>query len=98
MPVFVFHFGYESPSQMVSNAAHGWDDESTQWLVIDATSEEEALNWGCEVAERFVSQTSGVAWKASGFAYWVRLLIDCEGATAAQRVTVGQFPDFSKWT
>jgi hypothetical protein len=49
------------------------------------------------VAERFISETCGVSWKASGFAHWVESLTDGEGETA-QRVTVGQFPDFSKWT
>jgi hypothetical protein len=98
VPAFLFRFGYESPSQMDANAAHGWDDESSQWLMIDAASEDDALKWGCEVAERFISQTCGVSWKASGFAHCVELLTEGKEATTAQRVTVGQYPDFSKWT
>jgi hypothetical protein len=35
VPAFVFRFGYESLQQQAATARGRWDDESSQWVVID---------------------------------------------------------------
>lgn len=74
MPRFLYVFGYETPAQLRNNAAHRWDDEDSQALFIEAESEDEALRWGREVSERFMSQLhgdAGVSWTAIGYAHWI---------------------------
>ena len=97
MPVFVFRFGYESPQQVVANARHGWDDESSQWVVIDASDEAAALAWGREVAERFVQELRGGSWRAGNFAHWIEPLSACPWASVRPPVAEGQFPEFADW-
>lgn len=90
--VFVFFFGYESPEQTAANAAHGWDDESSQYVAIEAPNEAAALAWGREVAERFVQELGAGSWKAGGFAHWVEPLSACPWAVHRKPVVIGQFP------
>lgn len=94
---YVFQFGYETPQQQAANAAHGWDDESSQWLVIEATDEAAALAWGQEVAERFVRELGSGSWRAGKFAHWVEPLSVCPWATGRPPVVVGHFPEFGVW-
>lgn len=94
---FVFRFGYETPRQQAANVARGWDDESSQWVVIEASDEAAALAWGREVAERFVRELGGESWWAGGFAHWVEPLAACPWAVGREPVAVGHLPDFSRW-
>lgn len=94
---FVFRFGYESPQQTAANARGGWDDESSQWVVIDALDKAAALAWGCEVAERFVAWLGGGSWRDGHFAHWVEPLAACPWAVGREAVAVGQLPTFSRW-
>ena len=64
MPLFVFRFGYETSQVTAANEEHGWDDEFSEFVVIDAPDEEMASAWGCEVAERFVQTLGGKSWRA----------------------------------
>jgi hypothetical protein len=96
MPVFVFGFGYEAPWERDSNERYGTDFESSQYVVTDAPDEQAALNWGCEVAERFVQKECGESWRAGNFAYSVEPLSACPWAAEAEVVTVGQLPAFSR--
>lgn len=97
MPKFVFQFGYETPEQEAANALHGWDDEDSQWVIIDAADEESALRWGCEIAERFVDQMGGSSWRADKFAHWVDPLINCPWAIGRDAAAIGQLPEFANW-
>jgi hypothetical protein len=97
VPAFVFQFGYETPQQSAANADHGWDDESSQWVVIDAPDEAAALAWGREIAERFVRERGGESWRGGNFAHWVEPLSACPWAVGRPAVAVGQFPDFAGW-
>lgn len=97
MPTFVFRFGFESPVERDSNERYGTDFESSQFVVIEAPDEAAALDWGCEVAERFVQQACGVSWRAGEFARWVEPLSECPWAAGQEVVGVGQFPDASHW-
>ena len=94
MPLFVFRFGYETSQVTAANEEHGWDDEFSEFVVIDAPDEEMASAWGCEVAERFVQTLGGKSWRAGKFAYWVDPLSQCQWASRRPPIAVGEFPDF----
>lgn len=104
MTRFLFIFGFETPAQARNNQAHGWDDEESEALGIFAPSAPEALEWGCEVAERFIQRlfrNDAVSWKAQRFAHW----IEPEGSPRSVSVDwstlpvvrCGEYPDFGPW-
>jgi hypothetical protein len=74
---YLFQFGFEDPHEFKSNAAGGWDDESSEAIWINAASTEDALEWGRSVAEQFVTRlfemagAEGYSWLARGFAHWI---------------------------
>jgi hypothetical protein len=102
---YLFRFGYCTPEQWDANEAHGWDDESSSAIYIVAASEDEALAWGREVANRFVGNlfsASGKAlttsWVEAGFAHWID---DAPMSSFREEqlrqllvVRVGELPDF----
>ena len=97
--MYVFQFGFESPSQRAANTARGWDDESSGWVIINASDEASAIAWGREIAERFVAHIdAGVSWKEGNYAHWVDPLERCPWATDRDAIAVGQIPDFTRWT
>lgn len=98
MPAFVFRFGYEAPWEKESNERYGTDFESSQWVVIDAKDEADALSWGCEIAEQYVRRVCGESWRAGEFAFWVESPTECPWAVGRPSVVVGQLPDFVDWT
>jgi hypothetical protein len=97
VPVFVFRFGFESPQQRVGNNRYGWDDESSQWVLVDAPDDAAALAWGREVAEAFVRRLGSQSWRACGYAHWVEPLSACPWAVGRPPVAVGQLPEFEAW-
>lgn len=75
---FLFVFGYESPAERAANDRVGTDFESSNAVWVQADSEEEAIQKGCDYAARFVRQQfeqAGVAdfpgWVEGGFAHWI---------------------------
>jgi hypothetical protein len=98
----LFSFGYETPLEAELNARHGWDGESSTALWIVSASEEEAITWGQNVAEQFVTslfeaaQQSEYSWKATRFAHWIEtdpaVLLS---AVNLPVVFVGTLPDFA---
>jgi hypothetical protein len=101
-----FCFGFEAPPQRSYNERFGTDDESSSCVFVLATSQEEALNWGREVAEAFVQHifqaecqsTPPPSWKSDGYAHWLETPSD-EAYGWAERagapaVRLGEFPDF----
>ncbi|WP_066649042.1 MULTISPECIES: hypothetical protein [Sphingomonas] len=95
----LFMFGYESPAEADQNARHGWDDESSAGVWIVSQSDDDALNWGRVVAERFVcwlfADKDDYSWADAGFAHWIES--DPTALAAASElpvVTVGEMPDF----
>ena len=98
MAAFLYRFGYESPRQLRNNDAHGWDDEDSQWLVIEADTEADALAWGHEVSERFLRllfHDNTVSWRSRGYAS----TIESKGVASSdiQTVHVGHEPTFELW-
>ena len=103
MPAHMFCFGYETPAQHYNNRAHEWwDDADSRAVFIDCDSEDEALKWGCEIAERFVAQLwiargePVQSWKAGRFAYWIETDTDRIASALTHNVPVvraGEFPE-----
>jgi len=98
---YLYIFGYEDPSERKSNSECGADFESSGQVRIIATDEEEALNWGRNISERFVKFIYGndqMSWKDERFASWIEhdpdeyLLSKWEKIIV---VKVGEYPDFS---
>lgn len=71
---YLFMFGYWSPDDSIVNA-RGFDQESCGQLRIHARTEEEALDWGHEVARWYVALLPGSGehnrWKPEYFATWI---------------------------
>jgi hypothetical protein len=108
MQRFLFRFGYSTPAQWKSNQTHGWDDECSGAFFVYADRSEDALWWGCEVAERFVQYQFEQAgwneipgWKESQFAFWIdenpALTFPIESLTQAPEVAFNNVPDFRNW-
>jgi hypothetical protein len=99
---YLYIFGYEDPSDRKSNMENGTDYESSRMIRILASSEEEALLWGDEIAERYVQSLFGdmkVSWKADRFASWIENSPDAEEKRLwdeLQVVNYGEFPNFTK--
>ena len=59
MPKFLYIFGYETPKQRAANQLHGWDDEDSEAFFIEATTADEAHEWGCRVSQHFIRHLYG---------------------------------------
>ena len=105
---FLFRFGYCTPVQWDSNRTHGWDDESSSAFFVYADNAEDALSWGCEVAERYVRHqfekarwTEIPSWKEAQFAFWIdetpTVEFSPEGLGELPKVMFKQVPDFRDW-
>jgi hypothetical protein len=101
MSRFLYVFGYETPGQARANTAHGWDDEDSRALFIEAPSSEEALSWGRQVSEAFVAHLYGdapVSWLADGYAHWIELepskVYEADHLAAMPTVRPGEYPNW----
>ena len=97
-----FRFGYQTPGEAERNAEHGWDDESSSGLWIMSASDEEAITWGCVIAEQFASSLferaglSDYSWPKAGFAHWIENNpIELEAAAGSPVVNVGETVDLA---
>lgn len=71
---YLYIFCYQTPSQASAAAAGEAQEESSQAVFICATSQEEALAWGLEIAERFVKDLfpdGSKSWKSGKYAHWI---------------------------
>lgn len=76
---YLYVFGYCTPTQWSNNTAHGWDDEDSSAVFIEAPTEHDALLAGRIVSERSVRRMflrhrwfdGGPSWSASSFAHWI---------------------------
>ena len=97
---FLYIFGYETPRQRRNNDAHGWDDENSHGVVIEAPDSAAAIRWGEQISQRYVARLHGrpeVDWGAEGYASFIE---DDASRLVAQewpRIKVGEFPDFTDW-
>lgn len=98
MTTFLYCFGFESPRQSRDNAAHGWDDEDSQAVLINAEDEASALLWGTEISEQFVKllfRDERISWRDQQFAHWIGAA--AQQCVDQQEVSIGVFPDFTVW-
>lgn len=108
MARFLFRFGFCTPQQWKGNEIQGWDDESSEAFFIEASSHDEALSWGCKVAESFTRSLFRAAgwdreipsWEDSGFAYWIEkdpeAVFSSDALVAVPEVEHGVMPNFSE--
>ncbi|HET6371798.1 MAG TPA: hypothetical protein VFG76_00685 [Candidatus Polarisedimenticolia bacterium] len=93
---FSYGFGFETPSQRRRNAAHGWDEEDSAAVLIEAATADEARAWGRRIAEAFLKwlyADSAVSWADGRYADWVDEPAETE--RSLQTVSVGTLPDLS---
>jgi hypothetical protein len=102
---FLFIFGFESPSERLSNKSAGTDFESSWAFWLEAENADAALRWGRQIAEEFVgrlfaqSGASGHSWASGNFAHWIcddpAEMAEARGDTTIPAVRDRQMPDFS---
>jgi hypothetical protein len=75
---YLFCFGYETPEQYEYNRLHGWDDEDSHAVWIEAGSEDAAMSIGYRYAFAFIeklytSRGSNLPfkWKTDTYACWI---------------------------
>ena len=97
--LYLFSFGFESPEERRSNELSGTDFESSWSVRIAASSSEEAIEWGRQVAETFVQklyQNAGMSersWTAGRFAH--RIEESEDRSEDVPSVIVGEMPNFN---
>jgi hypothetical protein len=95
---YLYIFGYETPGEAERNRRLGCDDESSCALVIEASSPDEALDWGRQVAEEFyrrLYRDDQTSWARARFADQVSLH-DGVDVSGIEVVPVGVHPDYSR--
>lgn len=107
MSKYLYSFGYETPRQWKANEEHGWDDESSASLWIEADDEASAMNWGAEVSEAAVRRLFELSdwggnipsWKAARFSRWIDDPAEFSSDDLAQLPVVrfGELPDDFTW-
>jgi hypothetical protein len=77
-PLYLFVFGYESPSDRAINDATGADHESSAAVWVTAESEVDALEKGRQYAQDYVrnlyieaGQKTLPDWLLDGYAHWI---------------------------
>jgi hypothetical protein len=96
--LFLYGFGFETPAQHLRNLQHGWDDEDSAAVLIEAESANEAREWGRQIAEAFLKwlhEDAGVSWAAGRYADWVDENADAERRNGLATVATGVMPDLS---
>jgi len=74
MPRYLYIFGYNTPEQIEAFDKHGWDDEDSEAVFIEAESEQAALAWGQQISLQFVRSLysdRGMTWKPDNYAHWI---------------------------
>jgi hypothetical protein len=103
MDRFCYQFGFETPRMERLNKKDGDDAKALESVWILAESRENALEWGNEIAQRFIQKLFGdpaKSWKAGRFARWVEDAFEWKdsdkSAKKMQTVRVGSYPDFDR--
>lgn len=102
---YLYVFGYQTPGQMAREMTNEWqDDQDSAALFIEASSSQEALEWGCQISEAFVKrlhQDDKFSWKALEYPHWIEDVpssrFSADALATVATVSVGQFPDWDIW-
>ena len=106
---YLYVFSFCTPTQWINNDKHGWDDEDSYVLFINAASENDALEWGREISERFVTRLfersdwdgTTPSWREGGFANWIETdPLNRFSGLALETLPVipcSEVPNFDKW-
>jgi hypothetical protein len=103
MADYLFQCGYGPPALREYP-----DDESSLAFFVEADTPEQALSWGCEVAQAFTARlyhqagiSQGADWKADEYAYWLQdspeTHYPTETLQALKKVRWQVMPDFDLW-
>ncbi len=99
MPRYLYIFGFSTPEQIEAFEKHGWDDEDSEAVLIEAESEQAALTWGLQISQQFVRSNfgeRGPAWSPENYAHWIESDPASQFAPDALRrlpvVQVGEHP------
>jgi hypothetical protein len=102
MTKYLYTFGYCTPQQAEANDLHGWDDEDSAGVLICATSERAAQDWGRSIAEEFLKRLYNdrhASWAADGYGDGIELIPSetyaVDQLQGIPEVQDGEFPD---WT
>jgi hypothetical protein len=75
---YLFCFGYETPDQYENNRLHGWDDEDSHAVWIEADTKEDAMAEGLRFARDFIEKQFAYAhrqmpfeWCDNLYASWI---------------------------
>ncbi len=100
---YVYVFGYEPPNERRMNDATSWDSESSGYFRIEATSVEEALRWGNELANAYVAHLYGDVekgrWSRGQYASWLEddtSDLTHQAAVLTPLLSVGDYPELEK--
>ena len=97
---YLYVFGYEDPIDRQSNSDVHTDFETSEVIRILAEDEQQALEWGREISERFIQylfKDNQISWKNDRFASWIENNPDeylCKQLDSFPIVKTGQYPDF----
>lgn len=97
--LYLYVFGYESPSDYAANVASDGDAESTGIFRILAESEDAALKWGWALSKWYVDALFGahstMKWDEHNYACWIERNADENLLRLAEKIPVlaeGNFP------
>ncbi len=95
---YLYCFGHETPNQIRNNKLFGWDDQDCQLVRIRAGSEDEAMAWGCEIAEQFMKRLfkdDEISWKKIKYGHGIESPSECLPAAVSRSplVSFGEMPD-----
>lgn len=98
MPEFLYTFGYETPRQRVNNPSFYWDDENSKCILVTADSEQEAQEWGDQIARRYSELLHGEdLYPAENPAGCVEHRLNDLDLSGCPRLRVGEYPRLEDW-
>ncbi|HPF39769.1 MAG TPA: hypothetical protein P5081_11365 [Phycisphaerae bacterium] len=101
MPKYLVAFGYESPSEYVRNRRDNNGFRGCELVYVDAATEEEALNWGARIAERFIQELfldPQRSWiREDGHCWIEQNRTQYDSNLVIPIVSAGAYPDMNRW-
>lgn len=104
MPKYLYVFAYQTAEQQALAAQDpALVEESSAAVFIEANSPEEALSWGRNISNRYVSERfpmGNLSWNPDRFAHWVEVNAEREyppdALAGLELVPAGTYPVWTK--